>query len=84
MRSPKLSVNTFLLILLIFGGFTFFITVLIVRMADRTPVNSFHPFAIPRSSRTGSIRAAKMSIPSSSRAASASTGAPRSRESGCI
>ena len=43
MRSPKLSVNTLLLILLIFGGFTFFITVLIVRMADRTPVNSFNP-----------------------------------------
>lgn len=43
MRNPKLSVNALLLILLIFGGFTFFITVLIVRMADRTPVNSFHP-----------------------------------------
>lgn len=43
MRTPKVSVNTFLLILLIFGGFTFFITVLIVRMADRTPVNSFSP-----------------------------------------
>ena len=43
MRSPKLSVNTLLLILLIFGGFTFFITLYIVPMADRTGVNSFHP-----------------------------------------
>ena len=43
MRSPKLSVNTLLLILLIFGGFTFFITLFIVRMADRTGVNTFNP-----------------------------------------
>ena len=43
MRSPKLSVNTLLLILLIFGGFTFFITLYIVPMADRTGVNTFHP-----------------------------------------
>ena len=43
MRSPKLSVNTLLLILLIFGGFTFFITLFIVRMADRSGVNTFNP-----------------------------------------
>ena len=43
MRSPKLSVNTLLLVLLIFGGFTFFITLFIVRMADRTGVNTFNP-----------------------------------------
>ena len=43
MRSPKLSVNALLLVLLIFGGFTFFITVFIVRMADRSGVNSFNP-----------------------------------------
>lgn len=43
MRSPKLSVNALLLVLLIFGGFTFFITVFIVRMADRTGVNTFNP-----------------------------------------
>ena len=43
MRSPKLSVNTLLLILLIFGGFTFFITLFIVRMADRSGINTFNP-----------------------------------------
>ena len=43
MRSPKLSVNALLLVLLIFGGFTFFITLFIVRMADRSGVNSFNP-----------------------------------------
>ena len=43
MRSPKLSVNALLLVLLIFGGFTFFITVFIVRMADRSGVNTFNP-----------------------------------------
>ena len=43
MRSPKLSVNTLLLVLLIFGGFTFFITLFIVRMADRSGVNTFNP-----------------------------------------
>ena len=43
MRSPKLSVNALLLILLIFGGFTFFITLFIVRMADRSGVNTFNP-----------------------------------------
>ena len=43
MRSPKLSVNALLLVLLIFGGFTFFITLFIVRMADRTGVNTFNP-----------------------------------------
>ena len=43
MRSPKLSVNALLLVLLIFGGFTFFITVFIVRMADRTGINTFNP-----------------------------------------
>ena len=43
MRSPKLSVNTLLLVLLIFGGFTFFITLFIVRMADRSGINTFNP-----------------------------------------
>ena len=43
MRSPKLSVNALLLVLLIFGGFTFFITLFIVRMADRTGINTFNP-----------------------------------------
>lgn len=43
MRSPKLSVNALLLVLLIFGGFTFFITIFIVRMADRSGVNTFNP-----------------------------------------
>ena len=43
MRSPKLSVNALLLVLLIFGGFTFFITLFIVRMADRSGVNTFNP-----------------------------------------
>ena len=35
--------NTLLLVLLIFGGFTFFITLFIVRMADRSGVNTFNP-----------------------------------------
>ena len=43
MRSPKLSVNALLLVLLIFGGFTFFITIFIVRMADRSGINTFNP-----------------------------------------
>ena len=43
MSSSKRRVNVLLLILLLFGGFTFFITVCISHMADRTPVNTFSP-----------------------------------------
>ena len=43
MRSPKLSVNALLLMLLIFGGFTFFITVFLIPVADRSGINTFKP-----------------------------------------
>lgn len=42
MRSPKLTVNAYLLILLIFGGFTYFITVFVLPMADRSGINTFN------------------------------------------
>lgn len=43
MREPKFSFNAFLLIILIFTGLTLFITVIVARTADRSPVNDFYP-----------------------------------------
>ena len=43
MGRPKRNLNTLLLILLLFGGFTFFITVFITGMADRSAINTFNP-----------------------------------------
>ncbi len=43
MRKSKLNVNGLLVVLLIFGAFTFFITVYITNKADRTPINQFYP-----------------------------------------
>lgn len=42
MKSPKLSVNACLLMLLIFGGILFFITVFVLPMADHTGINTFN------------------------------------------
>ena len=43
MESPKFSLNAFLLIVIIFSALTFFVTVKLTGMADRTPVNQFVP-----------------------------------------
>ena len=43
MGKSKFNVNIFLLVLLIFGAFTFFITVYITHKADRSAVNQFYP-----------------------------------------
>lgn len=43
MGKSKFNVNILLLVLLIFGAFTFFITVYITQKADRSAVNQFYP-----------------------------------------
>ena len=43
MRESKFTLNAFLLVVLIFSALTFFVTVKLTGMADRTPVNTFTP-----------------------------------------
>lgn len=43
MESPKFSFNAFLLVVIIFSALLFFVTVKVMDIADRTPVNSFTP-----------------------------------------
>lgn len=43
MRKSQFNVNILLLVLLIFGAFTFFITVYITHKADRSAINQFCP-----------------------------------------
>ena len=43
MRESKFTMNAFLLVVLIFSALTFFVTVKLTGMADRTPVNTFTP-----------------------------------------
>ena len=43
MRESKFTLNAFLLVVIIFSALTFFVTVKLTAMADRTPVNSFTP-----------------------------------------
>lgn len=43
MESPKFSMNAFLVVVIIFSAFLFFVTVKVMDIADRTPVNSFTP-----------------------------------------
>lgn len=43
MESPKFSLNAFILVVILFSALTFFVTVKLTGMADRTPVNRFTP-----------------------------------------
>ncbi len=43
MDSPKFSLNAFLLVFILFSALLFFVTVKVMDIADRTPVNSFTP-----------------------------------------
>ena len=43
MESPKFSLNAFILVVILFSALTFFVTVKLTGMADRTPVNQFTP-----------------------------------------
>lgn len=43
MRATKFTLNAFVLVVMIFSALTLFVTVSLTNMADRTPINSYHP-----------------------------------------